>query len=162
MKKMNKMKQMTKRGVTLFGVGWGRGFLSFIFCLSSFAFCLPSSVFAQDVDLPFSGVAQEYTLTLRANDCEGDVYINVGDPAAIEEISLNRSVYPNPATDWLNIPLPEKETTVLLLDANGKLLQKTTLPDATLYALPFSAYPNGVYFVQLIASGKMTYKVIKK
>jgi hypothetical protein len=125
--------------------------------------CLILSLFSVSL---FAASAQvvEYTLKVPAEGCQGNVYINVGEPTALDEVELAFSVYPNPVIDVLNVPLQSsgKEAEVLLVDANGKLLQRQTVAATeTGCQLVLTAYPAGIYFLQVVDSKKTTYKVIK-
>jgi hypothetical protein len=139
----------------------------FILCCSFGALL---TAVAQDVSVGEQTVVGrlEYTLRLtKQQDCTQNIYINVGEnpPTSIEEIPLNERPYPSVVTDVLTIPVPEgsgNSLTILLLDKDGKLLQqKTVAGSAPSCQLSFASYPSGLYFVQLISSGKRTYKIVK-
>jgi hypothetical protein len=118
----------------------------FIFCLSLSVFC----VFAQQ--------SVTCTLDLPVDPCRSTVYVNVEMEAAI-------NIYPNPVVDELNVPLLAfgEKADVLLLDANGKLLQLKSVPeDESLCRFSLTGYPAGIYFVQVVTGKKVTYKVIKE
>jgi hypothetical protein len=111
-----------------------------------------------------SAQVQEYTLQLRTEGCQGDVYIDFGEPTDLTEIDLALNVYPNPVIDRLNVPIPAgKGADVLLMDVNGKLLQhKTVSKDESLAQLALTNYPAGIYFVQVISTKNTVYKIIKQ
>ncbi|MDR1121091.1 MAG: T9SS type A sorting domain-containing protein [Dysgonamonadaceae bacterium] len=122
---------------------------------------------AQDVptEEPLTVGRMEHTVRLMKQECTSNIYINVGDPTSIEEIPFNERPYPTVVTDVLTIPLPEgtgSNPTILLLDKDGKVLQQQTVAgNAPSCQLSFAPYPSGLYFVQLISSGKRTYKIVK-
>jgi hypothetical protein len=108
----------------------------------------------------------EYTLQLRSGGCQGNVYIDIDDDidTALEDIDPGFCIYPNPVVDELNVPLPAsgEDVTVLLLDSSGRLLhRKNVSGDETLCQFFLTNYPAGIYFVQVIAAKKTTYKLIK-
>jgi hypothetical protein len=105
----------------------------------------------------------EYTLFLTSEDCEENIYINIGDPTALDEIAPNLKVYPNPATDILNVPTLASDISVRLLDGSGKLLQQQKVGGNTSPCRLFIGdYPAGVYFVQVVGTKKTIYKIVKK
>ncbi|MDR1632806.1 MAG: T9SS type A sorting domain-containing protein [Dysgonamonadaceae bacterium] len=114
----------------------------------------------------FGAYAQvvEYTLHLRSDDCQRNVYINIGEPTALDEINPSLYVYPNPATDILNVPTlaAGKDACVRLLDIDGKLLQqKTVSGNESLCQFVLTNYPAGIYFVQVVGRKKTVYKIVK-
>jgi hypothetical protein len=116
--------------------------------------------------LSFQGASaqvREYTLRLNTEGCEGSVYINIGEPSALEEIELSSAVYPNPVTDYLNVPVPSgKDATVFLADFSGKLLQYQNVSgDVSLCQFSLANYPAGIYFVRVAGAKNTVYKVIK-
>ncbi|MDR1737493.1 MAG: T9SS type A sorting domain-containing protein [Candidatus Symbiothrix sp.] len=111
-------------------------------------------------------VYYELQLTKTADDCNPDITINVGEPTALNAIPLQERVYPNPANDFLNVPLTGvegQESVVLLLDSQCRLVQENRIrSDTDRCRISLSACPAGVYFVQVIDAHKRVYKVIKK
>jgi hypothetical protein len=82
------------------------------------------------------------------------------------EAPVKVTVYPNPASDYLNISFAEPldaEVNLMLIDAQGKLF-KTQLIEATAseVQLNFQDLPSGVYLLKL-TKGKFSniYKVVK-
>lgn len=135
----------------------------FILC-SSFGILLAAAAQDFPAEEPSTAGRLEYTVRLMKQECTSNVYINVGEPTSIEEIPFNERPYPTVVTDVLTIPLPEgtgSNSTILLLDKDGKLLQQTVAGNAPSCRLSFAPYPSGLYFVQLISSGKRTYKIVK-
>jgi len=62
------------------------------------------------------------------------------------------AIYPNPASDELHIQTGagNEIRTVLLLDANGKVLQRLDDPGYATISLPVRDYPGGTYFLELV------------
>ena len=76
------------------------------------------------------------------------------------------NLYPNPASDYLNIsfsePLDEKADLVIL-DAQGKLFHKEVIEESTTdFQVSFQEMPSGIYLLKL-TKGKQSnvYKVVK-
>ncbi|HVS97254.1 MAG TPA: T9SS type A sorting domain-containing protein [Puia sp.] len=61
------------------------------------------------------------------------------------------SIYPNPATDEIHIQTGagNEVRTVVLLDANGKVLQRLDGSGPAILSLPVKAYPAGTYYIEL-------------
>jgi hypothetical protein len=111
-----------------------------------------------------SAQAVEHTLQLKTDGCQGDVYINIGDPTALDELEPSLSVYPNPVTDVLNIPVnaPGRDVNIFLLDVRGKVLQqKLVSGNEPLCRLMMAHEPAGIYFVLVIDTKETVYKIIK-
>jgi hypothetical protein len=76
------------------------------------------------------------------------------------------TVFPNPASDYLNISFAEPldaEVNLVLFDAEGKLFKNQVIEAATSeFQLNFQDLPSGVYFLKL-TKGKLSnvYKVVK-
>jgi hypothetical protein len=82
------------------------------------------------------------------------------------ETPVKVTVYPNPASDYLNIRFAEPldaSVTLFLLDAQGKLFKTGVIePSSGEIQLNFQDLPSGVYLLKLV-KGKHSnvYKVIK-
>ena len=86
---------------------------------------------------------------------------------AIENIELfaEISIYPNPATEFIYIEIPENHAALefLLYDVNGKLL-KTYAHSSTHLTIDVGIYARGTYYLQAVnPKDKMfkTFKVVK-
>jgi hypothetical protein len=74
-----------------------------------------------------------------------DIWNPTASLASLESIGI--SIYPNPATDFISMALPQevKIASLTLLDLNGRqVLQSSTSTE-----LNISAQPAGIYFLQL-------------
>jgi hypothetical protein len=82
------------------------------------------------------------------------------------ETPVKVTVFPNPASDYLNISFAEPldaEVNLLLLDSEGKLFKTQVIDAATSeIQISFQELPTGVYILKL-TKGKLSnvYKVIK-
>jgi hypothetical protein len=82
------------------------------------------------------------------------------------ETPVEVTVYPNPASDYLNISFtepPDTQVDLYLFDTNGKLFKNEVIePLSPDKQINFQDLPAGVYFLKLI-KGKLSnvYKVIK-
>jgi hypothetical protein len=82
------------------------------------------------------------------------------------ETPVKVTVFPNPASDYLNISFAEPldaEVNLLLIDSEGKLFKNQVIDAATSeIQISFQELPTGVYILKL-TKGKLSniYKVIK-
>jgi hypothetical protein len=72
----------------------------------------------------------------------------------------NSTVYPNPATNQLNLQFGSKitgETTVVIYDMNGKIVRQDRLMEVqnTTFSFDASALANGVYSVKVLNNGSV-------
>ncbi len=107
--------------------------------------------------------------TTFGQDTTGQLYIAgssqvfkiVGETMGVSDQNLvNISIYPNPATDFLNIVSNKSIDEISIYSAEGKLIQ--TIKENTTQ-IDISTYPSGLYLVNL-RSGNVskTQKLIKK
>ena len=67
-------------------------------------------------------------------------------------------VWPNPTTSvsWLHYPREADGIgEVIILDANGRIIQSHLLKDHGLFEIESGNLPNGLYLIQLIVDGKL-------
>lgn len=80
------------------------------------------------------------------------------------EQSISVAVYPNPASNWLNIQfedVPSTSTKVRIFDVNGKLQNESGLSVEELQTiLPISNLSNGLYLVEISNSDRVIRKKI--
>ena len=76
--------------------------------------------------------------------------VKITNVAGIEENSIEVSVYPNPATDVLNIQLTENAKSVSILGMDGKVIS-TQVVNANTAAVNISNLVSGVYFYEVVA-----------
>ncbi|HRC16571.1 MAG TPA: T9SS type A sorting domain-containing protein, partial [Bacteroidia bacterium] len=72
------------------------------------------------------------------------------------------SVYPNPATDFINVALPESqtETSYSILDLSGKIVDqgKMVIPQGKSFSVNLSqSLKEGIYFIE-VSNGVDSYK----
>jgi len=76
----------------------------------------------------------------------------VSDSSAIEEQQTgNLSIYPVPASDFLNIESTEKITEIIIYNSTGQLMKQLegkTIRQAT---INIKNWPKGIYFVQILS-----------
>lgn len=110
----------------------------------------------------------QYTLTVTdANACSSidSLLINVGNCDAINELNEKESglsIFPNPASDFINILINDSDFSIVLMDALGKeILKSSNLNQKT--AINMQNVEPGIYFIRLINSNKqvITKKIIK-
>ena len=107
----------------------------------------------------YNGILQ-HTLTSRISICSGAL-------ATSEEIKKEPeiSVFPNPATNELNIKLPTGKTDlkILLTDATGKLVWSQKIPKAAeATKISLKTFPAGIYLLQVAGGGeKFAQKIIR-
>lgn len=70
--------------------------------------------------------------------------------AGINENTISASVFPNPATDVLNIKLTENATSVSILGMDGKVISTESV-NSNVVAVNVSNLVSGVYFYEVVA-----------
>lgn len=99
--------------------------------------------------------------------CVGDTMfrvINKG-PNSIAETAGQKplQVYPQPATDWLMVQLPEAQQTPVrwqIADAQGRIVDAATVPANANFLLPLDAYSPGVYVLRITGSRSWNQRII--
>jgi hypothetical protein len=89
-----------------------------------------------------------------------DLMVGTADPSARALL-----LYPNPATDWVRVVLPEGTgaCTVELLDASGRILQSLLLPHAADKGqLDLQGLPGGSYWVRVLDGGMAVFGAVLK
>ncbi|GAB2778528.1 hypothetical protein GCM10027175_15930 [Hymenobacter latericoloratus] len=77
--------------------------------------------------------------------------------------ALEVALYPNPTTGRLLVELPAGAATVRVLSALGQELQVRSVPTGPSIPLDLSAYPAGVYLIQIgTAGGTVTRRVVRQ
>ncbi len=68
--------------------------------------------------------------------------------------SIDGRVYPNPVVDFVNVDFGDYVTGMTsLYDSNGALLDQRYLDDVSMVTYDMSAYPTGIYQVQVVGEG---------
>jgi hypothetical protein len=104
-----------------------------------------------------------YTLTITdANNCETSEVFTVEDITSVDEHAENSNaqvvIYPNPATDELNIQsVKDIIQSVGILDVNGKLINTIDI-NQTVYSLDLRQLNPGMYFLQINNGEETTMK----
>lgn len=83
---------------------------------------------------------------------------------SVEEIVKVDGIMPNPTTGYFTIKLaaPLKNSTVILLDVNGKPLEKKVV-SGTEISFDIGNRPGGIYFVKIESSANsINFKIIKQ
>jgi hypothetical protein len=100
-----------------------------------------------------AGQATVY-LVFRHHNCTDENFILLDDilvtngGLSINENTMTASVYPNPASDVLNIQLTENATSVSIIGMDGKVIS-TELINANTAAVNVSNLVSGVYFYEI-------------
>jgi hypothetical protein len=106
-----------------------------------------------------------WTHTLRMNNASvyGGAYYKAAPEAPVaiaEETSLSLNLYPNPATDRMNILLngsKDQDTKVLVTDAVGKVIYRNTLAkEVDHVSLDVSQWTRGIYFVNINGNAQLS------
>jgi hypothetical protein len=101
------------------------------------------------------------------NQQQGDVYLSVymqGKSNASLDVkdikTTDVSIYPNPTSDFINIRSKEDVISISLFSIDGKKLAENYKENK----IDISAYPPGVYFLNIVLKGGITFKhkIIKK
>jgi len=102
----------------------------------------------------------ETTTSLQVNGSVANVIT-----ALTTQQATGYTIYPNPATDKLrlNFGTELKTATISILDLQGRSLLSQTAANTQVESLDISSLNNGIYFVRVIADGKvMNSKFVKK
>lgn len=65
----------------------------------------------------------------------------------IEEVSLVEGIYPNPATNFLNLDLTKSDLKVSVYSLNGKMLE-SIVAEGQSTTINLTGYKTGIYFVK--------------
>ena len=110
-----------------------------------------------------SGTTSTDYITALAIDSYGNTSefsraVGVAGPASVELLeSVDIQVFPNPATDFVNVVAPHPHTSFRVVDNNGKTVLSQRCEGV--FQFDVSHWQSGVYFVQLICSGKVVASV---
>lgn len=120
-----------------------------------------------DADMQTPGTATQvgdmWQLERQNVITEGPFAVRDGSVTGIDENVVVAEIYPNPVQDVLNANAAFGEATTLdLVDVAGNVLHTETLNGTVNQQIDFSAYPNGVYFLNYTNSkGTSSYRVVK-
>jgi len=84
------------------------------------------------------------SITEQAGTVSNVKYIDV-NTSSIEELNVEFSFYPNPASDVIQIQTTEKNGTLFIVDLNGKVILKTNIKSN----IAISHLSKGTYFILL-------------
>lgn len=106
--------------------------------------------YVDDIILPCDGIA-----------VIEDVDDGVGVHAYTE---IRTAVYPNPATQWVNVESEEPMGKVVLFDINGRVVKAMNANGDSRYEVSMNDVPTGIYLLQVTFGNNQTrnFKVIKK
>jgi hypothetical protein len=112
--------------------------------------CMPSATIGVHAIAPDAiSRALIHVIDCAGNETKYAYFFAPGDGVAVEKQSTIR-VYPNPASDFLTIELPEYPTSVEIVDALGRTV--TTIVAQGLYHFDISEMRAGTYFIHVGAS----------
>ncbi len=89
------------------------------------------------------------------NDCGGNNFcknVTVSTLSVEDEIREQTKVFPNPATNLVNIQSPVQIEEISLMDITGKMVYEA-LPKSLNTTIRLDQFPAGVYIVKWVASG---------
>ena len=102
------------------------------------------------------------TETYYINSPNGEDSCHYQAPVGIDNINMEESnFYPNPITDYLNIETLNYPSQLCLYNVSGQLLLTKDLKQENT-RIDFTAYSNGIYFIELKQHNKTTRKKIIK
>lgn len=76
------------------------------------------------------------------NFCADEASVNT-----VAEVG-NLSIYPNPASNSVNITLPISKGTISINDASGRVIESRNIKDSYFETFDVSSYAEGMYFIQ--------------
>ena len=114
-----------------------------------------AGVLGRYVDISSVANMNNVYVAFRHHNCTDNFAIILDDVkitnvAGIEENSMEVSVYPNPATDVLNIQLTANASSISILGMDGKVIS-TQVVNANTSAVNVSNLVSGVYFYEVVA-----------
>ena len=79
-----------------------------------------------------------------------------GDPLSSDELLpfAKIKLYPNPASEYVNVELPFKVDRILVLDINGKQVKEISNPSVGVNSIQIEELSSGNYFVKLESGNK--------
>ncbi|MCK5776967.1 MAG: T9SS type A sorting domain-containing protein [Bacteroidales bacterium] len=102
------------------------------------------------------------TETYYINSPNGQDSCHYQAPVGISNINTDENnFYPNPITDYLNIRTIDYPSHLYIYNISGQLLLTKDIKQENT-KIDFSAYPNGIYFIELKQNNKITRKKIIK
>lgn len=110
----------------------------------------------------FKDIPVAFQVTVTAPGYRPYIYSS-GYPASVENMhQVRASVYPNPAEDFIMIDVAEPEAVARLSDLGGRILREQRLTSGS-HRMDLSAYPDGLYFIQVTTgSSAGTFRILKK
>ena len=96
--------------------------------------------------------AGELALSMGTHDEEPPVYIDPGSwPVGLEEVDeINFAVFPNPASDVLNVNLSANaDFTIIVTDILGKQIFSESYTSISKTVINVADFPEGIYMIQL-------------
>ncbi|MDO5655522.1 MAG: choice-of-anchor J domain-containing protein [Flavobacteriaceae bacterium] len=122
---------------------------------------------AKEISIDISSfTGQEIQVVFRHYECEDIFYFGIDDVVitdhenlSISEIETHKiKLYPNPATDFIQIATDETFIKAQIIDVNGKLIQESTTK-----SISVSHLQKGIYFVKIFTENKIvSEKFIKR
>lgn len=112
----------------------------------------------------FTALGDKLYFTAKYNDSGYELWTVAADEAmAVTDFNKTKfSVYPNPASDVVNISGNSNISSVQIYDLTGKVLRNQT-SDSKQLQLNVSYLPNGNYIIKVLSDGKASsYTIIKK
>ncbi|WP_289045912.1 T9SS type A sorting domain-containing protein [uncultured Olleya sp.] len=108
----------------------------------------------------------EYTESVSSSTAVIDDLEFVNEPLSVNDNFLEEAlIYPNPTTDWVTIKLKktEPEVDINIVNSLGQVIFNKNYSNIESSLLDFNNYPNGIYFINIVA-GKTskTVKIIKQ
>jgi serine protease len=106
----------------------------------------------QSIIVAFALIAGDSLLDLQASAAAAQVkYNTVASAVGVKEINSDNNsvkVYPNPATDKINVVVKNKtENELMVYDMNGKLIYQNTISASTIIST--EKWSRGIYFVKV-------------
>ena len=115
----------------------------------------------------YSGASNAMIMFRGIGDYENQMYIddiniNAAFPVGISEVSTyDVSIYPNPATNLINVVLPSVENTeVVIFNMVGEVIYQNDKLTKTNFTVDMSNHSNGIYFVNVKSNNNVITKKV--
>ncbi len=103
----------------------------------------------------------ECTIADHAQTMFGSVFVFPTGTSNVGELKQNNiNIYPNPATDQITIETKIDYSSIQLISNEGKVIQMWNTPG--LKSVDLSAFPAGIYFIQITSDRVVSRKRIVK
>jgi len=111
---------------------------------------LPLANVVSTASIKFESLAKRFYLDNVQIATQNLTYITNHDQQKMQVI-----IYPNPASDIINIENLNGYTSIEIVDINGRVVKSYHLNDKNILQISLSAFPSGIYIIRIISPQKI-------